>query len=43
MENKSPNNLKEFVFQNGNAPPFIIVIVGFSSIGRSNTTKSTSI
>lgn len=41
MENKSPNNPKEFVFQNGNAPPSTIVIVGSSSTSKSNITKST--
>jgi hypothetical protein len=41
MANKSPNNPKEFVLPNGNAPPSIIVIVGFSSIGRFITTKFT--
>jgi hypothetical protein len=38
MENKIPNNPKEFVLPNGNAPPSTIVIVGFSSIGRFSTT-----
>jgi hypothetical protein len=39
MVNKSSNNQKEFTILNGDVPSSTIVVVGFSSIGRSNITK----
>jgi hypothetical protein len=32
MENKNPNNLKEFVLQNGNAPPPQLLLLVFHQL-----------
>jgi hypothetical protein len=39
MVNWSPNKLKEFTLPHGDVPSSTTIIVGLSSIGRSNITK----
>jgi hypothetical protein len=39
MVNWSPNKLEEFTLPNGDVPSSTTIIIGLSSIGRSNITK----